>query len=78
MLDQPRMTPADFKEAQHQLGLSDRQFAAVLGLADEQNVRRYKIEDRQASSFREVPPWIARLVRAYLDGYRPKDWPIKR
>lgn len=74
MIDQPTMTPAEFREAQRELGLSDAELALVLGLENAQHVRRLKAEPGK-EHHRAVKGTHARLLRAYLDGYRPKDWP---
>lgn len=62
------MTPAEFKEARRKLGLTAAQIAALMGYGAAPRV--YEIEAREA-----VPPQAARLMQAYLDGYRPSDWP---
>lgn len=71
----PTFTPEQFREAQQRLGLSDSAFALVLGLSSADQVRRLKVANVNAASHRPVRPYIARLVQAYLDGYRPADWP---
>lgn len=69
------MTPTDFREARHKLGLSVKDMAALLD-TDPLSIRRIEMgEDR--SSSRRPAPRMARLVRAYLDGWRPEDWPAK-
>lgn len=73
-MSQPTMTPEDFRQAQHKLGLSDMQLAAMLG-CDPVHVRRMKVRDSELGSHRPVRPHHARLLQAYLDGYRPSDWP---
>jgi len=62
------MTPAAFKAARLSLGLTAAQAAPLFGLG--QPARIYNIE--AAST---VPGWHARLMRAYIAGYRPDDWP---
>ena len=70
------MNPAEIKEARHKLGLSAAQFATLLD-TDPQTIRR--MEQRpDASTFRKPSPRMVRLIRAYLDGYRPADWPDKQ
>ena len=64
------MTPAEFKEARHKLGLTAKQAAPLFGLGD--TARIYNIE-----AGAQVQGWHARLMQAYIDGYRPKDWPAK-
>lgn len=62
------MTPASFKAARLSLGLTAAQAAPLFGLGDP--ARIYNIEAAET-----VPVWHARLMQAYLDGYRPADWP---
>jgi DNA-binding transcriptional regulator YiaG len=67
------MTPTEIKEARHKLGLTASQLAVLLD-TDAQTVRR--MEQRpDASTFRTPAPRMVRLIRAYLTGYRPDDWP---
>lgn len=67
------MTPTELKEARHTLGLSVTDLARLLD-TDAQSIRR--MEQREdASTFRRPAPRMIRLIRAYLDGYRPTDWP---
>jgi DNA-binding XRE family transcriptional regulator len=67
------MTPDDIKEARATLGLTQAQLGQMLD-TDGQTVRRMEL-DADASTFRKPAPRMVRLIRAYLDGYRPKDWP---
>ncbi|MES2814482.1 MAG: helix-turn-helix transcriptional regulator [Pseudomonadota bacterium] len=64
------MTPAEFREAREGLGLTGAELAAVMGYGDRSRI--YTIEARS------VPPQAERLMRAYLAGYRPEDWPAGR
>jgi transcriptional regulator with XRE-family HTH domain len=57
------MTPKQFKKARQALGLSQRELAARIGYADKAG--RNNILDFE-SGRREVPPWIAQLVRFYV------------
>jgi len=68
------MTPADLKKARHSFGLSLSQMALMLGYegTDAQRMARHLEEGTRA-----IRPAQARLVRAYIDGYRPDDWPGK-
>lgn len=77
MTEQPTMTPDEFREAQRELGLTDAELAAMLGMENPQHLRRYKVRKPDAGSARPIKPWTARLLRAYLDGYRPADWPTE-
>lgn len=70
----PTFSPEEIRQAQAQLGLSDREFAPLLGIT-EQHLRRLKIRKPEAGSARQISPASARLLRAYLDGYRPPEWP---
>lgn len=66
------MTPAEFKQARQSLGLSGRDLAPLLGYS-----RAASIYDIEAG--RQVPgAAVLLLLRAYLDGYRPADWPKSR
>ena len=68
------MTPAEIKEARQLLGLSTAQLAALLE-TDPQTIRRME-QSEAANTFRRPAPRMVRLLRAYLDGYRPGDWPM--
>ena len=74
MTDHPTFTPDEIKQAQRKLGLSDIVFAPMLGCSVVQ-LRRLKVKKPGAASARTITPATARLLRAYLDGYRPDDWP---
>jgi hypothetical protein len=64
------MTPAEFKQARkYTLDLTAAQAAPLFGLGGVSRI--YDIESADA-----VPGWHQRLMHAYLDGYRPVDWPI--
>lgn len=67
------MTPTELKEARHTLGLSVADLARLLD-TDAQSIRRME-QGESASTFRRPAPRMIRLIRAYLDGYRPTDWP---
>ncbi|MEF2552807.1 hypothetical protein VQ042_15780 [Aurantimonas sp. A2-1-M11] len=71
---QPALSSEEFREAQRELGLSDADLAFVLGIENPQHIRRLKGREG-SSTHREVQPWHVRLIRAYLVGYRPGDWP---
>lgn len=68
------MTPDTIRQARQQLGLSVQQFADLLD-TDAQTVRRWQM-GKTASTCRDLPPRAQRLITAYLDGYRPSDWPV--
>jgi DNA-binding transcriptional regulator YiaG len=67
------MTPDQIKEARIALGLTQSQLGRMLE-TDGQTVRRMEMP-ATASTAREPAVRMARLIRAYLDGYRPDDWP---
>lgn len=68
------MTPEEFKEARLTLGLTLEEMGAMLGYSGAHvRAQVYKMEAGE----RDVREAQARLVRAYLDGYRPADWPVK-
>ena len=68
------MTHTKFKQNRKALGLSVKQTALVLGCSPV-HVRRMETDPSVVSS-RPVNPQAERLVIAYLEGYRPKDWPV--
>lgn len=63
------MTAAEFREARQSLGLDQSQAARVLGYGAPS-----RISDVERG-VRGVSEAVVRLLRAYLDGYRPDDWP---
>lgn len=67
------MTPDQFAKARQKLGLTLEQFATLIGYEGE--LRRQMAHDLETGRRRVRPPQ-ERLVRAYLEGYRPKDWPL--
>jgi DNA-binding transcriptional regulator YiaG len=67
------MDHLEFKQHRQALGLSVSQAAIVLGVGELQ-VRRMELAPQNTSA-RPVNGTMARLIQAYLDGYRPQDWP---
>jgi DNA-binding XRE family transcriptional regulator len=67
------MTPDQIKTARADLGLTQSQLAQLLD-TDPQSVRRMEMAS-DAATHRKPAPRMARLIAAYLDGYRPPDWP---
>ena len=67
------MTPEQLKEARLKLGLSVTQLADMLGVSH-QHARRMTIAPDKGAH-RPINPTVERLLQAYLDGYRPADWP---
>lgn len=69
------MTPFEIRNARLRLGLTQAELARLLD-TDGQTVRRMEM-DSSASTARAPAVRMVRLIRAYLDGYRPDDWPIR-
>lgn len=67
------MSPEDIRQARHKLGLTQAQMGAMLD-TDRQTIRRMEMPET-ASTARKPAPRTERLIAAYLDGYRPADWP---
>lgn len=70
--DHPLMKPGAVAAARKALGLTQAQLALVMGYGDKVRVSELERGARAAS------PAAARLIQAYLDGYRPADWPEGR
>lgn len=66
------MTPDQIKTARHQLGLTLTQLAAMLGYQG--NHARVQMDDLETGR-RPLRECQKRLLQAYLEGYRPRDWP---
>ncbi len=67
------MTHTQLKQHRKALGLSVNQMALALGCSPV-HVRRMEM-DPSVDSARPVNAQVERLIIAYLDGYRPTDWP---
>lgn len=63
------MTPQEISEARQALGLSQSDMAAMTGYGA---AARWSELERGK---RAPGGAVIRLIRAYLDGYRPPDWP---
>lgn len=68
------MTPAEIKAACMALGLTQGQLASMLDLKGARGLRSLLAEPG-AKTHREPAPRVVRLIKAYLGGYRPDDWP---
>ncbi len=66
-------SPDQIKEARSNLGLTQHQLGKLLD-TDGQTIRRMEMAPG-ASTFRKPAPRMIRLIQAYLEGYRPADWP---
>ncbi|WP_321829785.1 hypothetical protein [Thalassovita sp.] len=67
------MTPDQIKVARVTLGLTQAQLGKMLD-TDGQTVRRMEMPEG-ANTHRKPAVRMIRLIRAYLQGYRPSDWP---
>lgn len=68
------MTPEEIKKARKSLGLSQAEMGRMLDIHDTSTYRKY--EASTAATQHRVPAArMVRLIRAYLDGFRPEDWP---
>jgi len=63
------MTPATFKQARQSLGLTQSQIAPLLGYGDKTRISELERGTREPGAA------VVLLLRAYLAGYRPDDWP---
>lgn len=63
------MTPAEIKQARQTLGLTQSQIAPLLGYGASTRITELESGARTPSAA------VMRLLSAYLDGYRPDDWP---
>lgn len=61
------------KAARRALGLTQSQMGAMLD-TDAGTIRKMELPPDR-SQHRPVAVRMARLIRAYLGGYRPPDWP---
>lgn len=66
------MTSNQFKQARQSLGLTQPKMAAMLGLSRIGSVSEIE------RGLTVVTPMAERLIRAYLSGYRPDDWPAEQ
>ena len=67
------MTHEQIKTARYALGLTQSQLGLTLD-TDGQSIRRMEMHP-EASTSRLPAPRMVRLIEAYLNGYRPSDWP---
>lgn len=67
-------TPTEFKQARHELGLTVRELAHILGV-NEDRVRKYELEPASASTAQRPNPTACRALGWMLGGWRPPEWP---
>jgi len=63
------MTGEEIRNARKQLGLTQAEFAVVVGYPS-----KTYVSDVEAERYQVSRP-VEKLVRIYLSGYRPADWP---
>lgn len=63
------MDPDEIRAARLSLGLTQELMAPLLGYGDKMRVSEIELGRRKPSDA------VVRLLVAYLEGYRPKDWP---
>lgn len=63
------MTPDEIRTALKALGLTQRQAAPMLGYGDQSRISDLVCGRENPSAA------VVLLLRAYMDGYRPRDWP---
>ncbi|MGH1426197.1 MAG: helix-turn-helix domain-containing protein [Pseudooceanicola sp.] len=64
------MTPEEFRQARHTLGLNQSHLANMLGYSSKTQISMIE------NGWENPSKSVLRLLRAYLDGYRPDDWPV--
>ena len=69
------MTHTEIRSARIALGLEPDELAKMLNV-EARTVRRME-SDPTHSTHRKPAVRMVRLIRAYLDGHRPVDWPTK-
>ena len=67
------MTHTEIRAARIALGLEPDQLAKLLDVGKQTVTRMESTPDR--SKHRAPAVRMVRLIRAYLDGHRPADWP---
>ena len=66
------MDGQQIKAARKHLGLTQTQLAEVMGYYNNTHISRIE------SGPRDMSEQGQKLLQAYLDGYRPKDWPVEK
>lgn len=67
------MSPAEFKQARRNLGLTQSQLGVILDTLP-QTIRKWEMGEGRKTA-RSVNPIAARVMQWMLDGYRPPEWP---
>lgn len=63
------MTPDETRTARKHLGLTQAELSSVMGYGDKARVSELE------RGVKGLSPAAARLLQAYLEGYRPPGWP---
>lgn len=66
------MIDDEIKSARKQLGLTQKQLAEVMGYSNDAYISRVE------TGLRGMSQQAQKLLQAYLEGYRPKDWPVEK
>ena len=66
------MDGQQIRDARKQLGLTQTQLAEVMGYSGKSYVSQVEIGMKSIGGAAE------RLLKAYLAGYRPEDWPVEK
>ncbi|TQS72981.1 helix-turn-helix domain-containing protein [Rhodobacteraceae bacterium] len=66
------MTPAEFKAARKQLGLTQAQLAALIK-TDPSTIRRWEME-HERSTATPASPLAVQVMQWFLDGFRPPEF----
>jgi transcriptional regulator with XRE-family HTH domain len=66
------MSPTEIREARLRLGLTQAELAPLLGYSDVMRVSELERGVRKPGAA------VVRLLHAYLEGYRPENWPVRQ
>nr|WP_245260861.1 helix-turn-helix transcriptional regulator [Agrobacterium sp. 10MFCol1.1] len=66
-----QMTNAEFRSIREKLGFTQAELAAFFDYGSHVRISEFE----RATNPKPIPDVLARLMRAYDEGYRPKDWP---
>lgn len=67
------LSAEDLFNARRSFGLSLSEMGRMLGLKDSPYLRDHMFALENGK--KKISPMMARLIKAYLAGYRPSDWP---
>lgn len=73
------MTPNEIADARRQLGLGQEDLARLLGYGAAARISELENVSPITGAPKRIPSdTVLRLLQAYLDGYRPADWPAPK